>query len=315
MPAVDIKSGNSKDILFTAQSLKQAVKQNRDLIVFKQQVYDITKFTKFHPGGQLAIKHLVGKCLSFAIFTDVFLCWFVCVGKDATDAILVFHPPSVYEKQMAHYKVGVYSGRADELESDYDDVIVNHIGQIGSTSHVQGQKELSYDERVKLAYDFRALNDQIRALGFYKPDYWFYARRFVGFALWWMAASYVLIQNPNSIFNVLVSAVMFGGLWHMAAFTAHDAGHHSVTCNRKYDDIIGILISSFLGGLSIGWWRYNHNVHHIVTNEPEHDPDIQHMPIFAVSKRFMHNLYSSFYNRVMEFDDFAKKWIPFQHFM
>jgi delta8-fatty-acid desaturase len=79
MPAVDIKSGNSKDILFTAQSLKQAVKQNRDLIVFKQQVYDITKFTKFHPGGQLAIKHLVGKCLSFAIFTDVFLCWFVCV--------------------------------------------------------------------------------------------------------------------------------------------------------------------------------------------------------------------------------------------
>ena len=28
----------------------------------------------------------------------------------------------------------------------------------------------------------------------------------------------------------------------------------------------------------IAWWKHSHNVHHIITNHPEHDPDIQHLP-------------------------------------
>ncbi|KAI8849911.1 fatty acid desaturase, partial [Chytridium lagenaria] len=74
------------------------------------------------------------------------------------------------------------------------------------------------------------------------------------------------------------------------------------------------LVSPTLSAVSpLGWWKSNHNVHHIVTNDPEHDPDIQHMPFIAVSVRFMENLYSTYYRRTLDFDSVAKFFIPFQH--
>lgn len=54
-------------------------------------------------------------------------------------------------------------------------------------------------------------------------------------------------------------------------------------------------------------------VHHIVTNDPVHDPDIQHLPFFAVSNRFFNNIYSTYYNRTLEFDAAAKVFVALQH--
>lgn len=62
----------------------------------------------------------------------------------------------------------------------------------------------------------------------------------------------------------------------------------------------------------MGWWKHNHNVHHIMTNAPEHDPDIEHMPLFAISHRLLGNLYSTFYKKVMAYDAVAKVLLRFQ---
>lgn len=51
-------------------------------------------------------------------------------------------------------------------------------------------------------------------------------------------------------------------------FTAHDAGHRGITHNFVVDSLIGIFIGNFCSGLSIGWWKSSHNVHHFVTNDP-----------------------------------------------
>lgn len=53
----------------------------------------------------------------------------------------------------------------------------------------------------------------------------------------------------------------------------------------------------------------------VVTNHPSHDPDIQHVPFFAISPVFLSNLYSSYYNRIMQIDWLAKLVLPFQHNM
>jgi delta8-fatty-acid desaturase len=69
----------------------------------------------------------------------------------------------------------------------------------------------------------------------------------------------------------------------------------AITHDYFIDTALGVFIASFLGGVSLTWWKANHNIHHIVTNSPEHDPDIQHLPFIATSQRFFGSLTSSFY--------------------
>lgn len=111
------------------------------------------------------------------------------------------------------------------------------------------------------------------------------------------------------------SGLFLGCLWHQLVFTVHDAGHMGITHNFTFDTLIGIVIADFIGGLSLGWWKRNHNVHHIVTNSPEHDPDIQHLPFFAISHRLLGSLRSTFYERVMPFDAVAKFFLGYQEYL
>lgn len=103
-----------------------------------------------------------------------------------------------------------------------------------------------------------------------------------------------------------LGGLSLGLMWHQLVFTAHDAGHIGITHNYQIDSLIAIGIADFIGGLSMGWWKHNHNVHHIVTNAPEHDPDIEHMPLFAVSHRLLASLRSTYYDRIMTYDAAAK---------
>ncbi|KAK8286479.1 hypothetical protein V6Z12_D08G298400 [Gossypium hirsutum] len=36
-----------------------------------------------------------------------------------------------------------------------------------------------------------------------------------------------------------------------------------------------------LAGISMGWWKWTHNAHHIACNSLDFDPDLQHMPFFT----------------------------------
>ena len=112
-----------------------------------------------------------------------------------------------------------------------------------------------------------------------------------------------------------ISGLFLGLLWHQLVFTVHDAGHMGITHDFQTDTIIGIIIADFIGGLSVGWWKRNHNVHHIVTNSPEHDPDIEHMPFFAISHRFFKSLRSTYYDRIMTYDAVAKVTLRYQHYL
>jgi delta8-fatty-acid desaturase len=54
----------------------------------------------------------------------------------------------------------------------------------------------------------------------------------------------------------------------------HDLAHRYVTADSKFDYAWAIMISNLLGGTSVGWWKHNHNTHHVATNDPVDDPDI-----------------------------------------
>ena len=111
------------------------------------------------------------------------------------------------------------------------------------------------------------------------------------------------------------SGLFLGICWHQLVFTVHDAGHMGITHNFQVDSIIGMIIADYIGGLSLGWWKRSHNVHHIVTNSPEHDPDIEHLPFFAVSHRFFDSLRSTYHEHIMTYDPFAKFTVRYQHLL
>lgn len=155
--------------------------------------------------------------------------------------------------------------------------------------------------QASITAKYRELHQRIRAAGLYRCNYWAY----FGESLSYLAlfASMLLCLRYGCYGTAGLS---LGMLWHQLVFTAHDAGHMGITHGYYFDSITAIVIADFIGGLSMGWWKFNHNVHHIVTNSPEHDPDIEHMPLFAISHRFMSSLKSSFYERVMTYDAMAK---------
>lgn len=156
---------------------------------------------------------------------------------------------------------------------------------------------------------YRALNDRIKAEGLYSCNYWAYAIEVSRYSLLFSGMLVCLHWGWY-----VTSAVFLGAFWHQLVFSAHDAGHMGITHNFQVDTAMGIFIADFLGGLSLGWWKRSHNVHHIVTNSPEHDPDIEHMPFFAVSHRLLGSLRSTYYDRVMEYDAAAKFLISIQQY-
>ena len=82
-------------------SLKEINKRNENgelLVIFNNNVYNLTKFKSVHPGGAMSLEHMK--------------------GKDASDQILAFHPIHVIQKRIPGFCIG----RLDEK-----DILINPI--------------------------------------------------------------------------------------------------------------------------------------------------------------------------------------------
>ncbi|KAK2839270.1 hypothetical protein FQN49_006304 [Arthroderma sp. PD_2] len=184
-----------------------------------------------------------------------------------------------------------------------------------STAHAISTDLSKYprlDERSQgeVAAKYRLLDAKLQSDGLYQCPYSSYAVEFVRYSV-----LFVLFRVSLHYSYYALSSIFLGLLWHLLAFTVHDAGHLSITHGFHTDSCIGIFVADFLGGLSVGWWKRNHNVHHIATNSPEHDPDIQHMPFFAISSRFFTSLRSTYYDHDMKLDAAARFFIKYQHYL
>lgn len=163
------------------------------------------------------------------------------------------------------------------------------------------------ETQARVAAKYRELHQKVYDTGLYNCNYKAYGIEFLRYTALAVGSAVCLHHEWYAL-----SAFLLGALWHQLSFTVHDAGHMGITHNYLIDSCIGALIADFMGGLSIGWWKRNHNVHHVVTNAPEHDPDIEHMPLFAVSHRLLGSLRSTYYERVMSYDAVAKVLLRIQ---
>ncbi|OZJ02432.1 hypothetical protein BZG36_04464 [Bifiguratus adelaidae] len=288
----------------TRQEIDARTKTGEILIIYSDKVYKLDKWIKYHPGGVLAIQHLN--------------------GKDATDEIHMMHPEDVYRRQVHRYYVGEYADDTDlsitqryppsALPTPPRTPVLDHSTRLEylTSNCIRGTERKESLDAKKLRLSYEEFARRIEELGLDKCNYWNYGIELCRYTALFVS-SLLFIFYGYQTWHYMFSAVLMAGFWHQVSFFAHDAGHNSITHVLKVDNAVGIIAANWLGGLSLGWWKKSHNVHHIITNDPEHDPDIQHLPFFAVSERFANNLYSTYYKRILPFDAAARRFVSVQH--
>ncbi|ELR01909.1 hypothetical protein VC83_04194 [Pseudogymnoascus destructans] len=156
---------------------------------------------------------------------------------------------------------------------------------------------------------YRQLHQKVQDDGHYECRFWEYGKECIRYV-----SIFALSMTALKYGWYMTSAMLLGLFWHQIMFTAHDAGHLAITHNYIADTLIGIFIADFCCGLSIGWWKSSHNVHHLVPNHPAHDPDIQNLPLFANSPMFFQSLRSTYYNFDFAWDRACEIAIKFQKY-
>ena len=203
-------------------------------------------------------------------------------GKDATDAFMATHPAYVEKRLLSKFQCATLAD----------------VGEPDETTAA-----------------FRKLTAELKEGGWFETDYTFYYKKVAVFALMFLGVVAGVVLSENVLVHAC-AGVLLGMFWQQVAFIGHDLGHNSITHDRETDSILGLFAGNFFTGISIGWWKRAHNIHHIVPNSLENDPDIQNLPIFAISTEFLTSpTFSTFYEHVLLLDRLAHLLVSQQHWL
>ncbi|KAI0188844.1 fatty acid desaturase-domain-containing protein [Astrocystis sublimbata] len=323
------------------REIEGLVADGRMVFILDQYVIKADAWAPYHPGGDKAIRHMIGRDA-----TDEVTALHSAEARERMNRYRIgkvegrwtnFIPPIQGGKFRPLSEAGedVFDNGPDssatasssvsttassdagsrppspvfDRDSDVDASLRKRPAPAGIALDREKYPQIDNATQDNIVSKYRALHQRIKDEGLYQCNYWAYAVEIFRYSLL-ASASFVLLRWGW----YFASAVCLGAFWHQLVFSAHDAGHMGITHDFHTDSALGIIIADFLGGLSLGWWKQNHNVHHVVTNSPEHDPDIEHMPFMAVSHRLLQSLRSTYYDRIMEYDAVAKVAIKVQHY-
>lgn len=338
--AQPIKIRRTRPVLCVSK-ISKLISEGHTIVIYENKVLKLDGWVKFHPGGDKAIYHMI--------------------GRDATDEMHCYHAPATLA-QFDKYAIGIIDypwinmlppiqgGTYDkedpnvklagempveikpkmpegvipkvgmtELYKIVDDtdapirdpkVVVDNFDNRLVKEDLDNLPSLDYETQRRISQKYNELHDKLVAAGlFYCPYIEYFKQGCINLTLF---LYFLTFYHTGHYF---LSATCLGFFWQQAVFIVHDAGHLAITHHFQIDNIIGVLIADWIGGLSVGWWKRNHNVHHLVTNDPVHDPDIQHLPFFCVSSRLFGNIFSTYYEKILWFDKLAEMLIPIQSYM
>jgi hypothetical protein len=87
-----------------------------------------------------------------------------------------------------------------------------------------------------------------------------------------LLASLACVFGSTHVVVHLVGSLLMALFWHQSAWIGHDTCHNSVINSRRTSHLIGVVYGNLMTGVSAGWWKYTHNMHHVTTNEWDKDP-------------------------------------------
>ncbi|KAL6980040.1 stearoyl-CoA 9-desaturase [Sarracenia purpurea var. burkii] len=127
------------------------------------------------------------------------------------------------------------------------------------------------------------------------------------------AAGVFGVLRCSSTWVHFLSGASIGVFWILGGLIGHESGHYQVMPTKQLNQVAQILIANCSTGISIGWWKWHHYAHHICVNSLDFDPDVQHLPLFAVSSKLFESLTSYFDERKMNFDPITRFLVSYQH--
>lgn len=199
-------------------------------------------------------------------------------GQDVTDAFVAYHPGTAW-KYLDKFFTGFY----------LKDYTVSEVSE-----------------------DFRKLAAEFSKSGlFEKKGHVVFVTLCLIVMMFGLSVYGVLCSDSRSV--RLVCGALMGLMWIQSGWIGHDSGHYQVMSSRGFNCLVQILSGNCLAGIGIGWWKCNHNAHHIACNSLDYDPDLQHMPFFAVSSKFFSSITSCFYDRKLNFDSASRFLVSYQH--
>ena len=266
------------------------------LIVIDQFVFNVTNWQFLHPGGHLTLRALC--------------------GKDATDAFYSMHPRIRTNQLLQFVKLRPVAMLAEEKASSSSSMTAASSSTITTRSSEQ-------ENALKVKTKFRELTQKLYEDGMFETRYSYFVKVVLGIFSMFGTVLYLVLKvcpEVESLFMQrivsLCAGALLGLVWQQVAFIGHDLGHNGVTHNRIMDSSLGVFFGNFFTGFSIVWWKRSHNVHHIVTNSIEHDPDIQHLPIFAITPTLLHTkVFSTFFRHELPSNNMAHVLVKYQHWL
>eukprot|EP00529_Nitzschia_sp_RCC80_P000230 CAMPEP_0113463008 /NCGR_PEP_ID=MMETSP0014_2-20120614/12412_1 /TAXON_ID=2857 /ORGANISM="Nitzschia sp." /LENGTH=862 /DNA_ID=CAMNT_0000354941 /DNA_START=296 /DNA_END=2884 /DNA_ORIENTATION=+ /assembly_acc=CAM_ASM_000159 len=280
-----------------------SVLNNKHLIVMDSKLYDVSQVMGWHPGGREVIDFYCCCCCvvrdgggggggaaasvapaeeagagsdrtAAATNNTVTLSQVI----DATDAFRGYHPAYV-NKMLRAYHVG------DVVAAAAVGAAAVQVAEGENDKQQPTSSSTATDANVEAAFlqDYRALTSQFESEGLFEINTtYFHVVLARCFAMLGVAVYYTTAVGSSLWQQLFVGAPLLGLFIQQVLLLGHDAGHNGITHSRNKDKWYGWLFGPVLTGISMVWWKHNHNIHHVMTNSVEHDVDLTDvMPVFA----------------------------------
>ena len=254
-------------------------------IILHRSVYELTDYYASHPGGQLVLRHYN--------------------GRDATDAFENYHRAHVVKFLLPRY----YRG---ELQGD------NHVHNENHQEEEDDNNPVipTNDDTPPHVLAFRELKQEMLRRGMFTVPVGYYYRLYAWLAFLFFSAVTCTVYGQHCLPVQMLGAVLLGLFWQQYAGLGHDTGHTAVTKQYATDHWMGSSLGAALTGLSTAWWKHNHNTHHVVPNAIEHDPNIQHLPLMAISQAVIEQPYrSTYHERDFWLSRVGTAVVSYQHYL
>ena len=126
--------------------------------------------------------------------------------------------------------------------------------------------------------DYLELEQKFIERGWFEVKPWWYA----AVAFWVFSLLVIAYGIPSA--HPILKGIAFGLFIQQGAFLAHDACHDALS-PRRWRTLASWIFADVIFGISSKEWTRQHNIHHLLTNRPIEDPQINNFPNLVYSAR------------------------------